>query len=333
MKKRIALTMTSVLLLCPMSTFAAETYIVKSGDNLWDISERKNINFQSLLDVNSQIPNKNLIFPNQVIHLPDTLNKYTVQSGDTLWNIAKKMDVNFLELLNANPQIANKDLIYPGQEINLPKVTVSEKTNSAVPKPKNTTPAVTQPESTTPAVTKPENTTPAVTKPENTTPAVTKPENTTPAVTEPENTTPAVTQPENTTPAVTQPVDNDQAIVNQVVALVNEERAKNGLQPLRNNIALSEVAYNKAIDMANNNYFSHTSPTYGSPFDMMNTFGISYSSAGENIAQGYRTAEAVMTGWMNSTGHRENILNPTFTEIGIGYEKNQHNWVQMFIGN
>ncbi len=85
--------------------------------------------------------------------------------------------------------------------------------------------------------------------------------------------------------------------------------------------------------MADNNYFDHTSPTYGDLSDMMNEFGITYSVAGENIAQGYRTAESVMEGWMDSQGHRENILNPDYTEIGVGYEKNEHNWVQMFIKN
>ena len=116
--------------------------------------------------------------------------------------------------------------------------------------------------------------------------------------------------PENTTPEVTASEGNDQAIVNQVVALVNQERAKNGLQPLRNNVDLSEVAYFKAVDMANGIYFDHTSPTYGSPFDMMNTFGIAFTAAGENIAKGHRTAEEVMEDWMNSEDHRANILNP-----------------------
>ena len=81
-----------------------------------------------------------------------------------------------------------------------------------------------------------------------------------------------------------------------------------------------------------NKYFDHTSPTYGSPFDMLKKFGISYKSAGENIAQGYSTPEAVVNGWMNSSGHRANILNASFTHMGVGYDANGHYWTQMFIG-
>ena len=93
-----------------------------------------------------------------------------------------------------------------------------------------------------------------------------------------------------------------------------------------------KVARTKSTDMSKNNYFSHTSPTYGSPFDMLKTFGISYRSAGENIAQGYTTPEAVVKGWMNSPGHRANILNESYTKIGVGYEANGNYWTQLFIG-
>ena len=89
---------------------------------------------------------------------------------------------------------------------------------------------------------------------------------------------------------------------------------------------------NKSQDMHDKNYFSHTSPTYGSPFDMMKSFGISYRTAGENIAKGYRTPQAVVDGWMNSEGHRANILNASFKQIGVGYYANGYYWTQMFIG-
>ena len=83
--------------------------------------------------------------------------------------------------------------------------------------------------------------------------------------------------------------------------------------------------------MKDKGYFSHTSPTYGSPFQMMKSFGISYKSAGENIARGYATPEAVVNGWMNSSGHRANILNKSFTHIGVGYVQSGNYWTQMFI--
>lgn len=117
--------------------------------------------------------------------------------------------------------------------------------------------------------------------------------------------------------------------------LVNAERKKAGLSGLAENAPLMKTATVKSEDMAKNNYFSHTSPTYGSPFDLMKKFGISYRAAGENIAMGQETPEQVMKAWMNSPGHRENILNPSFTKIGVGVAKNSENqyyWTQHFIG-
>jgi uncharacterized YkwD family protein len=105
----------------------------------------------------------------------------------------------------------------------------------------------------------------------------------------------------------------------QVVNLCNAERAKNGLPPLSINANLARMAHVKAQDMRDKNYFDHNSPTYGSPFQMMKTFGISYSYAGENIAAGQPDPQSVVNSWMNSPGHRANILNPNYTQIGVGY--------------
>jgi uncharacterized YkwD family protein/spore coat assembly protein SafA len=117
----------------------------------------------------------------------------------------------------------------------------------------------------------------------------------------------------------------------EVVRQVNSQRAKAGLRPLTINWELSRVAQYKVEDMESKHYFSHTSPTYGSPFDMMRNFGVKYSSAGENIAQGQRTPTEVMSAWMNSTGHRANIMSTSYTQIGVGYSSKQNTWVQMFI--
>ena len=130
------------------------------------------------------------------------------------------------------------------------------------------------------------------------------------------------------------PLDDD-AITGyeaEVVSLTNRERAKVGLPALSEDWELSRVARYKSQDMHDRHYFSHTSPTYGSPFEMMRAFGLSYRSAGENIAMGYRTPAAVVEGWMNSEGHRANILNASFTRIGVGYVTDGHYWTQMFIG-
>ncbi|WP_428908806.1 CAP domain-containing protein [Niallia sp. Krafla_26] len=115
----------------------------------------------------------------------------------------------------------------------------------------------------------------------------------------------------------------------EVARLVNAERAKNGLRPLTHRADVKNVAEKKAMDMINSNYFSHTSPNYGSPFDMLKTFGISYRSAGENIAKGQRSPQEVMNAWMNSSGHKANILNGRYNGIGVGYYNGA--WVQLFV--
>ena len=119
---------------------------------------------------------------------------------------------------------------------------------------------------------------------------------------------------------------------NEVIRLVNEIRAQNGLKKLTADWELSRVARYKSQDMKDNKYFSHTSPVYGTPYQMMKSFGITYRSAGENIAMGQRTPQAVVNAWMNSAGHRKNILNSSFTRIGVGYVADGNYWTQMFIG-
>jgi uncharacterized YkwD family protein len=139
------------------------------------------------------------------------------------------------------------------------------------------------------------------------------------------------TAPNNTSTQSTLPTTAQSAFATQVFNLVNQERSNAGLNTLTNNSPLSSMALVKAKDMYNNNYFDHNSPSYGSPFDMMKSFGIQYTYAGENIAKGQRTPQEVMTSWMNSPGHRQNILNPNFTKIGVAYYNGE--WVQEFIAN
>lgn len=182
-----------------------------------------------------------------------------------------------------------------------------------------------QPEVETPAPT------PPVTNPEPTptpTPPVAKPNpapTPVPPVTEPTPSVP-VEKPSEATPDA-----SISAIEQAVLDLTNAERQKAGLKPLQADSKLMNSARQKSTDMAKNNYFSHTSPTYGSPFDQMKANGISYKSAAENIAMGQRSAEEVVKGWMNSPGHRQNILTADFTHIGIGYDANGNYWTQQFI--
>ncbi|TGB05518.1 SafA/ExsA family spore coat assembly protein [Halobacillus salinus] len=127
---------------------------------------------------------------------------------------------------------------------------------------------------------------------------------------------------------------NIKSVEQQVIDLTNQERAKQGLSPLKGNWQLSRVARYKSRDMRDKGYFSHQSPTYGSPFEMMRSFNVSYRRAAENIAAGQRTPQEVVDGWMNSPGHRKNILDPNLRQIGVGYAKGGsygHYWTQMFI--
>lgn len=120
----------------------------------------------------------------------------------------------------------------------------------------------------------------------------------------------------------------------RMLNLINGERSKAGVAALKFDSQVNNVALAKAKDMVSKNYFSHTSPTYGSPFDMLRQFGVSFRTAGENLA-GNASVEAAHTALMNSSGHRANILNSKFNYIGIGIQPSSRYgkiFVQMFIG-
>ncbi len=120
----------------------------------------------------------------------------------------------------------------------------------------------------------------------------------------------------------------------EVFNLINKQRTNNGLPALKNDSEVQKIARIKAQDMVDNNYFSHNSPTYGSPFDMLKSFKVSYKTAGENIAANSSNSSAV-TAWMNSSGHKANILNSSFNYTGIGVVSSPRYgkmYVQMFIG-
>jgi len=178
------------------------------------------------------------------------MTTYTVMPGDSLWKIAVKFEIGLSEIIAANPQIINPALIFPGQVINIPNI------------------------------------------------------------------------------------DEYKALETEVVRLVNVERARAGLPALTQNWELSRVARYKSQDFINRNYFSHDSPTYGSPFDMLRSFGILFSAAAENIARGQSSPATVMNSWMGSAGHRANILSSLYNKIGVGVARDSRGtlfWTQMFI--
>lgn len=119
----------------------------------------------------------------------------------------------------------------------------------------------------------------------------------------------------------------------EVLRLTNEIRVQHGLQALKRDTKVEKVARKKSEDMRDKDYFDHTSPTYGSPFDMLESHGVDYRFAGENIAAGQSTPSEVVEDWMNSKGHRENILDPNYTHLAVGYAEGgsyHHYWTQMF---
>lgn len=123
--------------------------------------------------------------------------------------------------------------------------------------------------------------------------------------------------------------------IQEVVRLVNVERAKENLSPLEIDEQLNNVAEIRAYEIVSS--FSHTRPNGSSCFTVLAENGVTYRTAGENIAAGYTTPEVVVQNWMQSQGHRENIMNPKFTKIGVGHlflsdTKYGHYWTQMFTG-
>ncbi|GAT80161.1 hypothetical protein STXM2123_863 [Streptomyces sp. F-3] len=116
----------------------------------------------------------------------------------------------------------------------------------------------------------------------------------------------------------------------RIVELVNSERAKAGCSPVKPNAALTEAARAHSEDMAAHRNMSHTGSDGSSPGDRLTRAGYDWRTYGENVAYGYSTPEQVMAGWMSSSGHRANILNCSFTEIGVGLAQPGHYWTQDF---
>lgn len=120
----------------------------------------------------------------------------------------------------------------------------------------------------------------------------------------------------------------------EVFDLINKQRTNNGLAALKIDAEALNVARIKAQDMVDNNYFSHNSPIYGSPFDMLKSFKVTYKTAGENIA-GNSSNSGAVNAWMSSSGHKANILNSSFNYTGIGVVKSSKYgkiYVQIFLG-
>ncbi len=220
-----------------------------------------------------------------------------------------------------NDEITVEDVETLFPDLQVP--TEQDENETTVPPTSETNPkAEAKPAPSIPETTKPEA------QPETSAPETSKPDPSAPETSKPEPSAPETSKPS----APEAPASSLSAYEKRVAELVNEIRRENGLNELTLSEKLSDGAREKSRNMLEKGYFAHESPTYGSPFDMMKAFGIFYRTAGENIAMGYATPEEVVDAWMNSEGHRANILNPSFTEIGIGYLSNGSYWTQWFIG-
>lgn len=148
--------------------------------------------------------------------------------------------------------------------------------------------------------------------------------------TDPKDTVPAYPVPTNPDPQTPSMVLKDDATL--MIDMVNNERIKNGLKPLEVLPALMKAAEDKSIDMVENNYFSHSSPTYGPFYSMVYSRGIRFRSVGENLAKARNTKTAFYL-LMGSEPHKKNMLNPYFTHIGVGIVKDKYGVVvtQLFI--
>lgn len=161
-------------------------------------------------------------------------------------------------------------------------------------------------------------------------------ETTQPPVTE-SSTTTTTTAPPTTAPPVTGPSGGDAAVQQAVLDATNAARAEAGCPPLRLDPALNAAADGHSEDMAARVYFDHTSPEGGTPGDRVRAAGYPGRGVAENIAVGQRSPEEVVQGWMNSPGHRANILTCSFQDLGVGYAEGERNdripgryWTQVF---
>ncbi|WP_074073822.1 CAP domain-containing protein [Clostridioides difficile] len=241
---------------------------------------------------------------------------------------------------SAKPNCSIKPELKPDKDNSCKDKNHSDKNCNNTDKPDNNKPESNKPDDN--------NNSGSTDKPDNNKPESNKPDdnNNSDSTDKPDNNKPESNKPNdnNNSDSTDKPNDNNNsgstsenfsAYQKEVVDLVNIERSKAGLNPLTLDSSISNVATKKSQDMIDNNYFSHNSPTYGSPFDMLKKFGISYKTAGENIAMGQKTPKEVVNAWMNSEGHRKNIMNPNFSKIGVGVAQKSGGsiyWTQIFVG-
>ncbi|MDQ0299945.1 putative YkwD family protein [Salibacterium salarium] len=270
-----------------------------------------------------------LAFP-AAVHGQDS---YTINQGDTFSNISGNLNVSYSNVVQFVQDWENVDFFYPGQDI--PEQEEQQNNEEA---PNESGEEEASDEADTENGSNPSDAQEPTSEEQNTedVPNEEPSEEADVEETPAEGNSEEVSEEPNA--AQDNSSDNDvqseSEFEQEVIQLTNQEREQAGLDPLQSYSELSDVARDKSKDMRDAGYFDHNSPNYGSPFDMMDTYGIEYSGGGENIAAGQRSPEEVVEGWMNSQGHRENILNSDFTHIGVGHAEGGSYgdyWTQMFV--
>ncbi|HBG7297928.1 CAP domain-containing protein [Clostridioides difficile] len=279
----------------------------------------------------------------------NTSNKNLVYSN-TRYKFSAKPNCSIKPELKPDKDNSCKDKNHSDKNCNNTDKPDNNKPESNKPDDNNNSGSTDKPDNNKPESNKPDdnNNSGSTDKPDNNKPESNKPDdnNNSDSTDKPDNNKPESNKPNdnNNSDSTDKPNDNNNsgstsenfsAYQKEVVDLVNIERSKAGLNPLTLDSSISNVATKKSQDMIDNNYFSHNSPTYGSPFDMLKKFGISYKTAGENIAMGQKTPKEVVNAWMNSEGHRKNIMNPNFSKIGVGVAQKSGGsiyWTQIFVG-
>ncbi|HDF4104530.1 TPA: sporulation protein [Clostridioides difficile] len=279
----------------------------------------------------------------------NTSNKNLVYSN-TRYKFSAKPNCSIKPELKPDKDNSCKDKNHSDKNCNNTNKPDNNKPESNKPDDNNNSGSTDKPDNNKPESNKPDdnNNSGSTDKPDNNKPESNKPDdnNNSDSTDKPDNNKPESNKPNdnNNSDSTDKPNDNNNSgstsenfstYQKEVVDLVNIERSKAGLNPLTLDSSISNVATKKSQDMIDNNYFSHNSPTYGSPFDMLKKFGISYKTAGENIAMGQKTPKEVVNAWMNSEGHRKNIMNPNFSKIGVGVAQKSGGsiyWTQIFVG-
>lgn len=301
------------------------SYTVVRGDCLFDIAADYGVSVAAIIQHTPGIENPSLLRIGQVLNIPKAAgNFYRVQKGDTLAKISKSQGIDLDELLQANKGI-DPNVIDVGEYILLPS-----KDNAAAVQPEDTE----QTEDTAQQPGEDDSANPQTVQPQATQPGRTPQPSEIPL---PTPTPQPITDVASDDDISSRPIvdeDEVQQLELKVFELLNDERQLKGLDDVSYDETIAALARQKSRNMADNGYLSHTSPQLGSPFKMLRDNGIKYTSASENIARGQKTAEEVVAAWMDSTGHRESMLNPNFQRIGAGFaqdEKGRSYWTILFV--